>query len=74
MTIGTKMHQTLANLQSAAADLQTFALETQDQNAKKMFTDMNKQLEQMNQQLAGRVNYVERQEPQYQMKQQTQQQ
>lgn len=68
MTVGTKMHQTLASLEGAAANLKTFALETQDQGAKKMFTEMNQQLENMCNSLKGRVNYIEQQEPQYKMK------
>lgn len=76
MTIGQKMHQTLASLQGAAGDMKTFALETQDQNAKKMFSDFANQLETIVQGLRGRVNYIEQEEPQYkvlspeQMKQQ----
>lgn len=69
MTIGDKMHQTLASLESAAANLQSFALDTKDKDAKKMFSDMNKQLEQMCNSLSGRVNYIEQQEPQYKMDQ-----
>ena len=62
MTIGTKMHHTLANLEGAASD-------SQDQTAKKMFNDLNRQLEDIVQALKGRVNYVEKQEPQYKMNQ-----
>jgi hypothetical protein len=65
MTIGQKMHQCLASLQSAAGDLKSFALDTQDQNAKKMFSDYANQLENIAQGLRGRVNYIEREEPQY---------
>jgi hypothetical protein len=61
------MHHTLASLEGAAADLQTFAMETQDQSAKKMFNDLNRQLEDIVQALKGRVNYIESQEPQYKM-------
>ena len=68
MTVGTKMHQTLASLEGAAATLQTFSLETQDQQAKQMFTNLNKQLEGICQTLRERVNYIEQQEPQYKMK------
>lgn len=68
MTIGTKMHQTLASLEGAAANIMTFSLETQDQGAKQMFVDMNKQLESMCETLKGRVNYIEQQEPQYKVK------
>lgn len=67
MSIGTKMHQTLASLEGAAANLKTFALNTDDQNAKQMFINLNQQLETMCQTLKGRVNYIEQQEPQYKM-------
>jgi hypothetical protein len=40
-----------------------------DQTAKKMFNDLNRQLEDIVQALKGRVNYVEKQEPQYKMNQ-----
>lgn len=68
MTVGTKMHQTLASLEGAAANIMTFSLETQDPGAKQMFADMNKQLESMCETLKGRVNYIEQQEPQYKVK------
>jgi hypothetical protein len=68
MTVGTKMHQTLASLEGAAADLKTYSLETQDQGAKKMFAEINQQLENICNTLKGRVNYIEQQEPQYKMK------
>ncbi|MFZ5643490.1 MAG: DUF1657 domain-containing protein [Bacillota bacterium] len=69
MTIGTKMHQTLASLEGAAANLQTFALDTQDQAAKQMFIVLNKQVEDVCQVLKSRVNYIEQLEPQYRMMQ-----
>lgn len=65
MTIGTKMHQTLASLEGAAANLMTFGLDTQDQAAKHMFFSLNKQIEGVCQVLRNRVNYIEQQEPQY---------
>lgn len=65
MTIGTKMHQTLASLESATASMKTFALETQDKTAKKMFSDYAHQLENICQGFRGRVNYIEQEEPQY---------
>ncbi|WP_258359652.1 DUF1657 domain-containing protein [Moorella sulfitireducens (nom. illeg.)] len=72
MTVGTKMHQTLTSLEGAAADLKTFALETEDKNAKKQFTDYANQIENIAQGLKGRVNYLESQEPQYKVFQQAQ--
>lgn len=74
MTVGTKMHQTLASLESAVASLKTFALETQDQQAKSQFSQYAQQLDSICQGLQQRVNYIEQQEPQYQVFKQAQQQ
>ncbi|MBO8128036.1 MAG: DUF1657 domain-containing protein [Peptococcaceae bacterium] len=74
MTIGQKMHQTLAQLQSLAGDLKSYALETQDQTAKQQFSDYANQLENIANGFRGRVNYIEQQEPQYKVLQQQQQQ
>jgi len=65
MTIGTKMHQTLASLEGAAANIKTFALETQDKTAQQMFAQYANQLDSICQGLNSRVNYIEQQEPQY---------
>ncbi len=73
MTVGTKMHQTLAGIESAAASLKTFALETQDQQAKQEFDNYSRQLESISQSLKQRVSYIEQQEPSYKMQQQQQQ-
>lgn len=67
MTVGTKMHQTLASLESAAASLKTFALETEDKSAKATFSQYGQQLEGICQGLSARINYIEQQEPQYQV-------
>lgn len=69
MTIGQKMHQTLASLEGAAANLKTFALDTQDKNAQQMFNNLSGQVENICTALKGRVNYIEQQEPQYKIKQ-----
>ncbi len=74
MTVGTKMHQTLASLESAMANMKQFALETQDQNAKAMFSNYAQQLQSMCQGMSERCNYIEQQEPQYKVFQQAQQQ
>ncbi|MDS1030941.1 DUF1657 domain-containing protein [Bacillota bacterium LX-D] len=65
MTVGTKMHQTLAGLESAAATLKGFALDTDDKGAKQMFSDYAHQIENICQGLSGRISYIEEQEPQY---------
>ena len=73
MTVGNKLHQTLASLRSAKADMEAFAMDTQDKNAKKMYSNGAQQLSQLVNNLSGRTNYVEEQEPQYRTKQQQQQ-
>lgn len=73
MTIGTKMHMTLNNLESCVTDLKSFALETDDHNTKKQFSSYAEQIENIVQGFKGRVNYVESQEPQYRVYQQAQQ-
>ena len=74
MTVGTKMHQTLASLEGVKADFESFALETEDTQAKNEFNHYAQQLESIAQGFRQRVNYVEQQEPQYKVKQQAQQQ
>lgn len=69
MTIGQKMHQTLASLEGAASNLKTFALDTQDKNVQQMFNNLSGQVENICTALKGRVNYIEQQEPQYKIKQ-----
>lgn len=74
MTIGQKMMQTLATLEGAAANMKSFALDTQDKNAQKMFVDLGGQLDSVCNSLKGRVNYIEQQEPQYNLQQSQQDQ
>lgn len=59
MTVGNKMHQALANLEGVLADLKTYALETEDQNAKAQFSGYVNQLDDIV------IGYLESQEPQY---------
>ncbi|MDI6710605.1 MAG: DUF1657 domain-containing protein [Thermoanaerobacterales bacterium] len=73
MTVGTKMHQALASLQTLAGDMKGFALETEDKTAKQMFASYAEQLENIANGFRGRVNYIEQQEPQYKVMQQAQQ-
>lgn len=65
MTVGTQIQQTIASIQSASASLKTFALETQDQNAKMEFQQMAQSLDDALMTLKNRQNYVNQQEPQY---------
>lgn len=65
MTVGMKMHQSIASCESLVADMKTFALETQDPQAKQMFNNLASTFESCASQIRGRTNYIERQEPQY---------
>lgn len=59
------MQQAIAGVQSAAATMKTFALETQDEDAKKDFQQLAQTFEDALQVLEGRRKYIEEQEPQY---------
>ncbi len=65
MTVGTQMQQAIAGMQSASATMKTFALETEDQNAKQDFQQIAKNLDYGLDVLKGRQQYIEQQEPQY---------
>jgi hypothetical protein len=65
MTVGTQMQQAIAGIQSAAATMKTFALETQDKQAQQDFQQIAQQLDNALQTLQGRQKYIEQQEPQY---------
>lgn len=65
MTVGTQMQQAIAGVQSAAATMKTFALETQDQAAKKDFQQLAQTFDDALTLLEGRQKYIEEQEPQY---------
>lgn len=68
MTVGTQMQQAIATVQSAAASMKTFALETQDQQAKQTFLHLSQTLDDSLKTLQGRQQYIEQQEPQYKQK------
>ena len=65
MTIGTKIQQTIASCESTLANLDSFALETQDQAAKTMFKGLAQQQKTILEQLNQRLQYVQSEEPQY---------
>lgn len=65
MTVGTQMQQAIAGIQSAAATMKTFALETDDTKAKKDFQSIAQNLDSALQTLQQRQQYIEQQEPQY---------
>ena len=65
MTVGTQMQQAIAGIQSAAATMKTFALETEDTQAKNEFQQIAEQLDNSLDVLKGRQKYIQEQEPQY---------
>lgn len=65
MTVGTQMQQAIAGLQSASASMKTFALETEDQQAKQDFQQIAQQLDSSLETLKARQQYIQEQEPQY---------
>ncbi|CAH2212466.1 DUF1657 domain-containing protein [Tepidibacter aestuarii] len=64
-----KLEQALAGSKGLASQFKTFALDTDDQNAKQMFNQLSQSAENMAQQLQGRVEYVKNEEPQYRQEQ-----
>lgn len=65
MSVGTQMQQAIATVQSAAASMKTFALETQDQEAKQTFQQLAQTFDDSLKILQGRQQYIEKEEPQY---------
>ncbi|MBN3527195.1 DUF1657 domain-containing protein [Paenibacillus apiarius] len=65
MTVGSQVKTCLASLKGVQADLEQFALGTQNQEAKNMYTNAAQQTQQIVQQVEGRVQQLEAEEPQY---------
>lgn len=65
MTVGTQIQQTIASAESVMASLKTFALETQDQQAKQVYQQLSQQTENIVNVLKSRMNYVQQEEPQF---------
>lgn len=60
-----KMQQTIASCESTLANLHSFSLETQDQNAKQMFQNLSNQQQQILDNLNARLQYIQAEEPQF---------
>jgi hypothetical protein len=65
MTVSAQVKQCLASLKSAQASLETFALSTQNQQAKQLFTQNAQNTQSIIQTLESRVQQLENEEPQY---------
>lgn len=65
MTVGTQVKTTLASLKSAQASFETFALATDNQNAKKLYQDAAQQTQTVLDSLEPRLQEILSEEPQY---------
>lgn len=65
MTVGSKMKQTLAGLKGAQATLETFALDTENEQAKQLYQQLAQQTQTIVDQLTPRMQEIEQEEPQY---------
>ena len=65
MTVGTQMQQAIAGIQSAAATMKTFALQTEDKSIQKEYNQIAQNLDSALETLKQRQQYIEEQEPQY---------
>ncbi|ADC51046.1 MULTISPECIES: DUF1657 domain-containing protein [Alkalihalophilus] len=65
MTVANKMKQTISGLKSAQASLETFALETDNQQAKQLFQQLATQTQGIVDGLNPRLQEIEQEEPQY---------
>jgi len=65
MTVINKLEQALNSAKSLQSDLKTFSMDTENQQAKQMFSQLSTNLENTVQMLQSRVDYVNSEEPQY---------
>jgi hypothetical protein len=65
MTVATQVKQTLAGLKSAQASFEQFALQTENQSAKQLYTTAAEQTKQVLQSIEPRMQEIEQEEPQY---------
>ncbi len=65
VTVATQVKQTLASLKSAQANLETFALNTQNKAAKQAYTQAAQATQSIIDTLEQRVTELENEEPQY---------
>ncbi|SHE30301.1 DUF1657 domain-containing protein [Desulforamulus putei] len=66
MTVASQVKQTLAGLKAAQSSFETFALQTQNQQAKDLYTQAAQQTQAIIDSLEPRIKQMEKEEPQYQ--------
>ena len=65
MTVGTDIKQTLAGLKSAQASFETFALATDNKQAKQLYQDAAQQTQIIIDSVQPRLEQIQQEEPQY---------
>jgi hypothetical protein len=65
MPTGTKLETALAGAKGLAADMKTFSLDTDNQEAKQMYNQLSCTMENVAQTLQARLDFVQQEEPQY---------
>jgi hypothetical protein len=65
MTVASDVKTCLASLKSAQASLETFALNTENQEAKTLFENASISTQQIVESVSARVSQLENEEPQY---------
>lgn len=65
MTVSSQVKQALSGLKSAQASFEQFALQTQNQSAKQLYSDAANQTQTIVNTMEQRVQQLEQEEPQY---------
>ncbi|MFW2489653.1 DUF1657 domain-containing protein [Clostridium chromiireducens] len=65
MPTGTKLETALASAKGLAADMKTFSLDTDNQEAKQMFNQLSSTMDNVAQTIQSRLDFVKQEEPQY---------
>lgn len=65
MTVGNQVKQTIAGLKSAQASFEQFALQTENQQAKQLYTNAAAQAQQIVDSVEPRLQEIQQEEPQY---------
>lgn len=65
MTVISQLRQTLAGLKSAQASFETFALQTDNQQAKELYKQAAEQTQSIIDFITPRLHEIEQEEPQY---------
>lgn len=73
MTVINKLNQTMEMLKTTESNFRTFSMDTDDPNAKQLFSQLAENVKMCEGMLQSRINFVMSEEPQYQPEQQQQQ-